>query len=706
MTTRAIKKSLIAKQDLLLGKGTAVQTRNGLQYPVDKLDLVMSADSIADLSGLVGDYDGQKVSVKGYHAGSDVGGGIFYLDSSRTGENDGGAVFNGWVRQYSGEVNAKWFGAVGDGVVDDTIAINKATAYLESIGGGVLHIPSGVYLLGNLTPTIYSTVGGVLAGFNSWALLFARNNVTIKGEGSSTTLKAAGGLVATNANLAGTKGFQVFVHKDYQIDVNNFLVKDLVVDFNGANNLMEPLNGYGNQSLVQGIYIERGDYNGVDNVKWLNHSGHQVVVFSYYTTNCYVTNCDFIDAGWLHGTNTLLTDHSSIYTAGNNWLVANNKFIQSEVVPVGASYELHGSGIARDNYTKNYAAITNIAAIVVQNAHVTLLNNISVGTGGGLGIYASNAFSVYLRLQGNSFALNGKEVTGFPLVGSFKQMFYAGENTVATSSGVSVTIESSGNTYSVESPIEWAPSTTELNTFITAQNTKAVFKLDTINSIKGALLNQQRSGLGNSVVFSKCTFLSCGSSGEWKTQNSIVNYTNAFANNYGERLFELQFEGNSFLSCAYAAYIDIMQDAAGSPVLPQIITIDNDTHDIWVSPARGLDNIPSTIINATYTVKGIVDIAKPLPESGTLVASFSGVINAQYPLGWGCKFKSFANVSQWNFYGEQFGLATPATPRPFGDKVGDRYKVLIVAPGSPCEFLCTVAGVGGALGNWAALTLN
>jgi hypothetical protein len=115
MTTRAIKKSLIAKQDLLLGKGTAVQTRNGLQYPVDKLDLVMSADSIADLSGLVGDYDGQKVSVKGYHAGSDVGGGIFYWDSSRTGENNGGTVFNGWVRSTNGESDASWFGAVEGG---------------------------------------------------------------------------------------------------------------------------------------------------------------------------------------------------------------------------------------------------------------------------------------------------------------------------------------------------------------------------------------------------------------------------------------------------------------------------------------------------------------------------------------------------------------------------------------------------------------
>lgn len=50
-------------------------------------------------------------------------------------------------RQYSGSVDVGWFGAVGDGIADDTVAINAAILYASSRKLKV-SVPSGSYLYG------------------------------------------------------------------------------------------------------------------------------------------------------------------------------------------------------------------------------------------------------------------------------------------------------------------------------------------------------------------------------------------------------------------------------------------------------------------------------------------------------------------------------------------------------------------------------
>jgi len=55
-------------------------------------------------------------------------GGTFIYDVSKASVNDGGNIFNGWVRQYEGPMHAKWFGAKGDGIANDTVVINAIIA--------------------------------------------------------------------------------------------------------------------------------------------------------------------------------------------------------------------------------------------------------------------------------------------------------------------------------------------------------------------------------------------------------------------------------------------------------------------------------------------------------------------------------------------------------------------------------------------------
>lgn len=74
-------------------------------------------------------------------------GGTFNYDATQSAVNDGGTIFDGWVRQYNGSVNVKWFGAVGDGVTDDS---SYFTA-IESLAFNEIDLGGYTYLISKTT---------------------------------------------------------------------------------------------------------------------------------------------------------------------------------------------------------------------------------------------------------------------------------------------------------------------------------------------------------------------------------------------------------------------------------------------------------------------------------------------------------------------------------------------------------------------------
>jgi hypothetical protein len=92
--------------------------------------------------------------VLGYYTKGDDGGGEFYYDSTDTTSADNGGTIivasdgGRWKRVIEGQISVRMFGAVGDGVTDDTAAIQTAINTGES-----LYLPAGSYLANNLTQT-------------------------------------------------------------------------------------------------------------------------------------------------------------------------------------------------------------------------------------------------------------------------------------------------------------------------------------------------------------------------------------------------------------------------------------------------------------------------------------------------------------------------------------------------------------------------
>lgn len=168
------------------------------------------ADSANELRTLTGGEVGWVAVLAGYYTRGDGGGGVFYWDSAPAADDEGtilneggvGTSAAGWRRIYDGALNARWFGAVGDGNTDDhpalQAAINVALASPESLS--TVCLPAGNYRI--TCPLICPT--GTGADARGVGLQGAgRGKTTITVDGTSAT----DGLVYSATEQYGQGGF-------------------------------------------------------------------------------------------------------------------------------------------------------------------------------------------------------------------------------------------------------------------------------------------------------------------------------------------------------------------------------------------------------------------------------------------------------------------------------------------------------------------
>ncbi|MBK5243359.1 hypothetical protein [Clostridium sp.] len=129
-------------------------------------------------------------------------------------------IFNNIDNNASGladiVTDIKKFGAIGDGVIDNTISIQNAINYLESVGGGRLHFPRGNYKVST-------------SNVNYACLWIKSNNIEFTGVGDSSVI-----FTTDNAHVP----IHFSSEKDLTIqpsgaELENFKVHDLCVKGTG-----------------------------------------------------------------------------------------------------------------------------------------------------------------------------------------------------------------------------------------------------------------------------------------------------------------------------------------------------------------------------------------------------------------------------------------------------------------------------------------
>jgi len=149
-------------------------------------------NSVADLLALPQPWS-LPVFTLGYSTPGDGGNaGPFYWDALSAETANGGTIFGAGSGRaklaFSGEINVKIFGAKGDGVTDDTSAIQAAINFANPKGLRV-YVPAGLYVISGTGLLVTNTGAGSTGGTQSIAY---RTGIRGDGRGASI-LSWAGG---------------------------------------------------------------------------------------------------------------------------------------------------------------------------------------------------------------------------------------------------------------------------------------------------------------------------------------------------------------------------------------------------------------------------------------------------------------------------------------------------------------------------------
>jgi len=273
-------------------------------------DIIVSINSLTIMSELIGytaALDNITVNVLGYHAVNDGGGGLFNWDStidkstadagtiidpSVSLANQGTGVGIGcWIRQYSGRINAKWYGAKGNGVDESAILTTLAAL------GKTVFFPNGTYKGSPLALSSNTKFIGEDIDLTIFDIPTDRNEITIWINNSGCAVENAT-IHTTMSNIgSGTNGTMVTIGHGTNIEEPLAEVSDTILRNLKGVNLGELCNAITVIGNINGIIIDNVQGDGFAQgivAHWgSNRNPDLTFIKAYYPHNIYIPNISF-----------------------------------------------------------------------------------------------------------------------------------------------------------------------------------------------------------------------------------------------------------------------------------------------------------------------------------------------------------------------------------------------------------------------------
>lgn len=254
-----------------------------------------------------------------------------------------GAVTRNMQEKAREIVSVKDFGAVGDGVTDDTTAIQTAINSISANGGQVL-FPSGNYKTTAELLVSSSNVSIVGDSMLSSRILRYGNGNTLRFEAGSLLSFVGVSNLAFQGQNASAQGVHVVFKKCYTVTVNNVSVSDgwSGIEFNSTvnarvqdinmsfNNTITGSSGRYGVRFANDSFVSGGPYNSGDNFVsnaniWLGtiiQSPLQIVANSDYGFLV-----DGIDGLWISNAHVACSKTSNFYFGNTTGKIIGNIYI-------------------------------------------------------------------------------------------------------------------------------------------------------------------------------------------------------------------------------------------------------------------------------------------------------------------------------------------------------------------------------------------